>query len=177
MCPTDKNRMCLGVICNPRPNPDSELIRRNICNGIEITRNAGIVSIKNITEFSIFVYSSYFNEVMGVSETNVSKVTSGYEVDVFDRNFFDEKLQTLTTFEEIYKLKEHCTVYASFIKGWGRQYKRKDIISLPTWLQIKFIQPLQTMDSVLREMKQPSIKHFNNEYDNDKRLAAQLMEY
>lgn len=159
-CPTDKNRFCLGVIRNVSPHPVVELIKRRICNGIDVIEINGRISIKNITDFSIFIQSKYVNEVMHVEDACVQKIESGYEVDIFDLSYFQTKLEnTLDSgYENVYHLKNFCTIYLSFIKGWGPFYKRQDLPSLPLWLEFKLIQPLKLLDKTLREMTSPDIK-------------------
>ena len=98
--------------------------------------------------------------MMGYEESNVQKVGSGYEVDVFNETFFQSKIEnTLNAgYEEVYQLKSFCTIYVSFIKGWGRYYKRKDLSSVPIWLEFKFVKPLQALDNILRELTLPDVK-------------------
>ena len=66
-CPSDSNRLCLGVLRNPTPHPDVENIKRHICNGIEIAVVQSRITIKNITEYAIFVQSQHVNKLTKAS--------------------------------------------------------------------------------------------------------------
>ena len=87
-------------------------------------------------------------------------VLNSVKVDVFDEEFFEAKItDTLPEgFENVYKLKNYCTIYLSFIKGWGKYYKRPGLAEVPIWIEIQLVRPLKLLDHILREMSIPSVK-------------------
>lgn len=100
------------------------------------------------------------------SEQHVQKIPSGFEVDIFDEENFANRIQQArfrNNFTDLYQLKEHCTIYISFFKGWGTRYKRKSLGEVPVWLELKLIRPLKFLDKVLRQAIMPKTDHIGDD--------------
>ena len=154
---TQGNRLCLGVIGNVNRNRELELARRSIGNGIELVYEMGKVSLKNLSDASVFIQSPHMNESWNMDSKTVVKIPSGHEADIFDNQKFAMRLTQSVEygFESVYRLNNMCTLRLSFVKGWGSDYRRAHITSTPCWIEIHLNGPLQWLDRVLREMGGP----------------------
>ena len=59
--PHGDGRFCLGSIPNPQRSREIELVRRNIGVGIELIYEMGKISLKNISDSSVFIQSPQMN--------------------------------------------------------------------------------------------------------------------
>lgn len=155
--PSNGNRLCLGVINNVSRTQEVELARRNIGSGVELVYEMGKVSIKNLSDASVFIQSPHMNEMWNMDSKTVVKIPSGHEADIFDNQKFATRLAHSVEFgfESVYRLNNMCTLRLSFVKGWGRDYRRAHITATPCWIEIHLNGPLQWLDRVLREMGGP----------------------
>ena len=155
-CPNDSRRFCLGIIRSFKHDLTVDIIKRQICNGIEIVSVDGKVVVRNLCDYSIFLRSEFTNARHHAAPGSVQKVNSGFEIDVFDQKFFGaavdlaKKTNLPEGYEKIYSLKELCSIYVSFVKGWGCGYKRRELFETPIWLEIKLVRPLQDLDKILQ---------------------------
>ena len=59
--PNNDARFCLGSVYNGQRSREIELVRRNIGAGIELIYELGKISLKNISETSVFIQSPQMN--------------------------------------------------------------------------------------------------------------------
>lgn len=131
-------------------NEQTELVRRRIGKGVKFTYVDGEVYVECLCSSSIFVSSPMLQDC-------VSKVTNGSSIRVFSNAQFSKLLSDAVSkgFEEVYKLTNYCTFRVSFVKGWGRNYKRQTILNTPCWVEAQLNGPLLWIDEVLRQMRPP----------------------
>lgn len=158
--PNTPDRLCLGGISNPNRESSIKMCRQHIGKGIEMVYSNGQVTITNVSDSSVFIQSPNMSELYGASETSVVKVIAGSEAIVFNNQSFARKLSESVNhgFEAVYGLTRMCTIRVSFVKGWGSDYRRQHITSVPTWIEIHLNGPLQWLDRVLQQMGSPSTK-------------------
>lgn len=156
--PACSDRYCIGGLSNVNRNEFTEWVRRRIGRGVKLTYVDGEVYVECLSDASIFVSCP----MMGLEEgkeyqERVSKVTHGSSVRVFNNSQFSRLLSSAATkgFEAVYKLTNYCTFRVSFVKGWGRNYKRQTILNAPSWVEVQLNGPLLWIDKVLRQMKPP----------------------
>lgn len=157
--PRCSNRFCLGGLSNVNRNETTEWARRRIGKGVKLTYVDGEVYVECLCEASIFVASPMMflgDSGDGTSE-GVMKVVEGSSVKVFSTPQFSKLLSDAVPkgFEAVYKLTNYCTFRISFVKGWGKNYKRQTILSTPCWVEVQLNGPLQWIDKVLRQMRPP----------------------
>lgn len=49
-------------------------------------------------------------------------------------------------------LRRLCRLRFSFVKGWGPDYPRKDILETPCWIEVQLNRPLQYLDQLLNSL-------------------------
>lgn len=158
--PMCSDRFCIGGISNVNRNQFTEWVRRRIGGGVRFTYVDGEVYVEGLSESSIFVSNPL--QVEGNDSDHliehVSKLTLGCTTKVFSTQQFARLLAEAVQkgFESVYKLTNRCVIRVSFVKGWGRNYKRQSIFNTPCWIEVQLNGPLQWIDKVLRQMKPPS---------------------
>lgn len=157
--PMCNDRFCVGGLSNVNRNQFTEFVRRRINRGVKFTYVDGDVYVECVSESSVFVSTP----MLGIEEgkdtpDKVTKVPSGGTVKVFSTPQFSKLLASSVPkgFEAVYKLTNYCSYRVSFVKGWGRNYKRHTIVNVPCWIEVQLNGPLQWIDKVLRQMKPPS---------------------
>lgn len=157
--PMCNDRFCVGGLSNVNRNQFTEWVRRRINRGVKFTYVDGDVYVECISDSSIFVSTPMLGIESGKdSPDKVTKVPSGGTVKVFSTPQFSKLLANAVPkgFEAVYKLTNYCSYKVSFLKGWGRNYKRHTIMNVPCWIEVQLNGPLQWIDKVLRQMRPPS---------------------
>lgn len=157
--PMCSDRFCLGGLSNVNRNEFTEWVRRRIGRGVRLTYVDGEVYVECQCDTSIFVSSPLIDYEEGKdAPERVTKLPSGSSIRVFSISDFSHILSGAVNkgFEAVYKLTKYCTFRLSFVKGWGKNYKRQTISSTPCWIEVQLNGPLQWIDKVLRQMRPPS---------------------
>ena len=154
------DRFSVGCLSNIYRTAAVESTRRHIGKGIHIRYVLGEVFIECLSDYSVFVQSRCSNHSHGFHATTVCKVPPGTSLKVFNNQEFARLLADSVDsgFEAVYELIKMCAIKVSFVKGWGAQYHRQDIISTPSWAEIRLNGPFMWLDRVLREMGTPDTK-------------------
>lgn len=148
--PNCSDRFCVGGLSNVTRDEVTESVRRRIGKGIKLTFVDKEVYVECLSDASVFIASPMLQE-------GVAKITSGTTVKAFSNPQFRKLLSDAVSkgFEEVYKLTGYCKFRISFVKGWGRFYRRQTISESPCWIEVQLNGPLQWIDDVLRQMKPP----------------------
>lgn len=157
--PMCSDRFCIGGISNINRNSFTEWVRRRIGRGVRFTYVDGEVYVECLSDSSIFVSTPMLGIEEGKDNVDrVTKITHGASVKVFSTPQFSKLLSNAAPqgFEAVYKLTGYCSFRVSFVKGWGRNYKRQSILKAPCWVEVQLNGPLQWIDKVLRQMRPPS---------------------
>jgi len=151
------NRFSLGVLNNINRSEVTRNVRQHIGKGIEVHWMNNIVMLKCVSENPVFVQSPNCNQKHGWNIATVVKVPKGCCLAIFDMDVFAQTLaaEVKKGFEEVFALSKMCTVRISFVKGWGREYRRQSIMNTPCWIEIRLNGPLKWIDIVLNEIEGP----------------------
>jgi hypothetical protein len=156
--PMCNDRFCIGGISNVNRNQFTEWVRRRIGRGAKLTYVDGDVYVEGISESSIFVSNPlHMDAHKGVPEELVVKLSPGCSTRAFSTHEFGKLMRAAVEegFEAVYKLTSRCVIRVSFVKGWGKNYKRQSIYNTPCWVEVQLNGPLQWIDKVLRQMRPP----------------------
>lgn len=151
------NRFSLGVLNNINRSQVTRSVRQHIGKGIEVSWVNNVVMLKCVSENPVFVQSPNSNQKHGWNIATVVKVPKGCCLAIFDMDVFAKTLadEVKKGFEEVFALSKMCTVRISFVKGWGREYRRQSIMNTPCWIEIRLNGPLKWIDIVLNEIEGP----------------------
>ena len=84
-------------------------------------RQGNDIVIRNQSEHSIFIHSEDFENPE--EESDIHKLCSGFEIVVFNLSEFLADVEESIEMDDkigLYNLKSRCTIFVSFMKGWGK---------------------------------------------------------
>ena len=126
----------LGYFSNIYHDSTIEKTRRHIGKGVHLVYVDGDVFVECLSDNAIFVQSRNANHLNGFPPTTVCKIPSGCSLKIFGYQEFGNLLaqSTCAGYEAVYELNRMCTVYISFVKGWGIEYRRSKVTTTPCWV-------------------------------------------
>ena len=129
LCLKDLNRTC-------EMNDNTKIPFRNIGEGIQVSLEDGDIWVYNKSESPVFLNGELLQRLHHTDTPRVDKLPSGYGRKVFDCNANVSTRQSLDKRRE----EQHC-LRVSFVKGFGRGYKRQTIMNCPCWIEMFFTLP------------------------------------
>ena len=129
LCLKDLNRTC-------EMNDNTKIAFKNIGDGIQVSLEDGSIWIYNKSDSPVFLNGELLQRLYHTDTPRVDKLPSGYGLKVFDCNSNVSTRQCLDKRRE----EQHC-LRVSFVKGFGRGYKRQTIMNCPCWIEIFFTLP------------------------------------
>ncbi|XP_028402519.1 mothers against decapentaplegic homolog 6-like isoform X2 [Dendronephthya gigantea] len=129
LCLKDLNRTC-------EINDNTKIVLRNIGEGIQVNLENGDIWIYNKSQSPVFLNGQLLQRLHNTDTPRVEKLSSGYGLKVFDCNANASSRQSADNTHE----EQHC-LRVSFVKGFGRGYKRQTIMNCPCWVEMFFTLP------------------------------------
>lgn len=154
---SDSKRFCLGPLHNFQRTQSAEIVRRNIGKGVKLTYNGQDVYAECLSDNAVFVQSPLINQRNNRNPDEVIKIPPQCKLWIFsNREFVDLLAQNSDQdFESIYRMTKMCSIYMSFVEGWGPELSKPSVTSTPCWIEIKLEAPLKWLDLLLAEKGQP----------------------
>uniref|UniRef100_A0A0N5ALG2 MH2 domain-containing protein n=1 Tax=Syphacia muris TaxID=451379 RepID=A0A0N5ALG2_9BILA len=176
--PSEAGRFCLGAIQNVERNSQVDQARRQIGAGVRIYRVGENVYAECLCE-KIFVQSPLYalhakdvpHTVYRVQKGKLYFCDSfnfivfssrffyyGAVMEIFNSDFFLSLLHENASkgYRAVQSLQSLCHMRISFIKGWGKEYRRQTITATPCWIDAQLKIPLGKLDKVLSECERPT---------------------
>ncbi|VDD96100.1 unnamed protein product [Enterobius vermicularis] len=158
--PSEAGRFCLGAIQNVERNSQVDQARRQIGmlgNGVRIYRVGENVYAECLCE-KIFVQSPLYALQAKDLPHTVYRVEQGATMEIFNSDFFLSLLQESAAkgYRAVQSLQSLCHMRISFIKGWGKDYRRQTITATPCWIDAQLKDPLGKLDKVLSQCGGPT---------------------
>jgi hypothetical protein len=147
-------RFSLGLVTNINRKPESDSARRFIGEGCCIYLKKDNVYLKNLSGSSIFAQSFICNKANNWHPATVVKIPAGESTELFSNDKYEELLcgEIRNGYEETYHLTCACKIRISFVKGWGRKYRRPTITACPCWVELQLNKQLGLLDAALQHL-------------------------
>lgn len=151
------NRFSLGSVENANRDPIVVTVRKCIGRGLRLFYLHGDVFVECTGDNPIYIQSSGCNKRHNWNGDTVVKVPPGCNLKVFSHQEFARVLAHAVGegYDSVFKLARLCTSRIGFVKGWGTNYQRQSVTSLPCWVEVHLNGPLQWLDLTLSRMGRP----------------------
>ena len=161
---TKTDRFSLGLLSNINRAEATRFVRKVIGQGIELVWKDNFVTLRCLSKHQVFIQSPNCNSRYGWDLSTVIKVPPNCTLTIFDMTSFSKDLAESIPkgFEAVYALARMCSVRISFVKGWGRDYRRQSVINCPSWLELRLNGPLRWIDVILKELQAPDVDNITS---------------
>lgn len=124
--------------------------------GICLEYNHGEVMVTLRSNEPVFVQSPFANSLRCEEYGSICKPFRNGKYQIFNKNF-DNMLSRARSqgLESVIKLKRLCTIYMSFVHGWGLVWgdgKHMKVNATPCWIEVKLSSPLLALEQVISQM-------------------------
>eukprot|EP00731_Ephydatia_muelleri_P014342 Em0008g62a len=149
-----KDRLSLGSLTNTSRNEKTESARRHIGHGVQLSYVCGELFVDCLSDYAVFIQSKIVARALGLPPLSVMKLPPGGSTKIFSTLEFSKLLHETVAdgYKATFDLTNFCSVYLSFIKGWGPEYHRQTVNGTPCWVEIQMHGPLVWLDKVLIEL-------------------------
>lgn len=122
---------------NHLPKSDKvQSVRSKIGAGVTLNTDGNTVWLFNRSQYAIFVTSYSLNIDNDCADTwRVCKVNPGHVIAVYDYKTMS-KWNRQVQHQQADGPIDPYSIHVSFVKGWGRDYRRQSILSCACWLEI-----------------------------------------
>ncbi|EYC11474.1 hypothetical protein Y032_0050g1931 [Ancylostoma ceylanicum] len=162
----DPTRFSLGSLGNSSRQPGVIPVRGQIGKGMQMQYDDGRTTITCLCESPMFVQAPLHAKRLNDDTATVYRLSGVAEgddvenrtIDIFDEAVFEELLQEARQqgYRHVYALQNLCICRVSFVKGFGKSYRRTTILDTPCWIEIHFVNYLQRLDEVLSTLPTPT---------------------
>lgn len=111
-------------------NGPTKLVFKNIGEGVQVSLEDGDVWIHNRSTSPVFINGELLQTLHHTRTPVVQKLASGYGIKVFDCHDVPRNVNK--------RRSEPHSLRVSFVKGFGRGYKRQYITNCPCWIEMFF---------------------------------------
>ena len=159
---TNVDWFCLGVIFHFDRNLKVEQARQCIRNGVDLKYIGEEVFAENLSDGSLFVQSSICNYANQLEPYSVREIPTGLSLKIFDHQVYYRQfaMRIYQGYEAILELQRMCTIFISFMKGWGPGYDCQNVKDIPCWIVVHLDGPLLWLEKVLSQMKPNIVPYF-----------------
>ncbi|KAK5972661.1 MH2 domain-containing protein [Trichostrongylus colubriformis] len=126
---------------------------------MQMQHNDGRTTITCLSESPLFVQAPLHARRLNDDASTVYRLSGVAEsddiesrtIDIFDKVLFEKLLEEarLQGYRHVYALQNLCICRVSFVKGFGKSYRRTTILDTPCWIEIHFMNYLQKLDEVV----------------------------
>ncbi|KAK6752446.1 hypothetical protein RB195_003709 [Necator americanus] len=162
----DPTRFSLGSLGNSSRQPGVIPVRGQIGKGMQMQHDAGRTTITCLGESPIFVQAPLHAKRLNDDTATVYRLSGVIEgddvesrtIEIFDETTFEKLLEEarMQGYRHVYALQNLCLCRVSFVKGFGKSYRRTTILDTPCWIEIHFMNYLQRLDEVLSTLHTPA---------------------
>lgn len=167
----DPTRFSLGSLGNSSRQVGVIPVRGQIGKGMQMQYDDGRTTITCLSESPLFVQAPLHAKRLNDDTSTVYRLSGVAEgddvdtrtIDIFDEVLFDKLLEEARQqgYLHVYALQNLCICRVSFVKGFGKSYRRMTILDTPCWIEIHFINYLQRLDEVLSTLPTPAYDSLN----------------
>uniref|UniRef100_A0A7I4YNR2 MH2 domain-containing protein n=1 Tax=Haemonchus contortus TaxID=6289 RepID=A0A7I4YNR2_HAECO len=162
----DPTRFSLGSLGNSSRQVGVIPVRGQIGKGMQMQYKDGRTTITCLSESPLFVQAPLHARRLNDDAATVYRLSGVAEgddvtsrtIDIFDELLFEKLLEEARQqgYRHVYALQSLCICRVSFVKGFGKSYRRMTILETPCWIEIHFMNYLQKLDEVLSTLPTPA---------------------